>query len=557
MPVLIVHQGSEDLYLNPADEKTYVYRIGAGRVVGRECEDLNDSLELTQVSRRLRDDYVSWIYEFNNEFLKRGLVWEGTSLFFLSDLSNKRNELFDTFNTLTVLTLLKTVVESKVIDSVLLYGLDESFVRAARSAFPEKTVDVKNRASGAVSLVRRVLADIKFALFLTVVIGLNKLFSDQTGNISDSDKEARYFFSFFPQTFDRANKDIRYGTDVEEEDKYLVAMMADGMHQQLDPIAYWKYRRKLEDRKFVVIDQGVRISDLWLGSRIWWKAYCFLKSRDRTSDVVFGIDISGYIYDELVWSISRISRLVVFSKSLERVVSGLQISELIYVVFEYPLGRAISSVLGRKFSDIKRVGFNHGEYSWRFINYFLDKREPSVAPPYLVHCPIPDRVLAEDDLTAQIYKYNGYQDVQVMKAVRRLSYLEKVQRCDDPSRVLIVAGLHDGDDLLHVMLPKVKSDSSRTYIFRPHPRARNNYLPERGDVPNLIVDQSPIHEVLSTVSHVFITYSGLGFEVASIGIPVTVVNIPGRVNWSKCIDAVERGYDVDAGTPLIIDFFSP
>jgi len=141
--------------------------------------------------------------------------------------------------------------------------------------------------------------------------------------------------------------------------------------------------------------------------------------------------------------------------------------------------------------------------------------------------------------------------------VRRLSYLGKVQRCGDPLRVLIVAGLHDGEDLLHVMLPKVKSDSSRTYIFRPHPRARNNYLTEAGRVPNLIVDQSPIHEVLSTVSHVFVTYSGLGFEVASIGIPVTVVNIPGRVQWSKCFDAVERGYEVNTQTPLNIDFFSP
>ena len=555
MPVLIVHQGTDDLYLSPANEKTYVYRIGAGRVVGRKCEDLNDSLQLNQISSRLRDKYVSWVYEFNNEFLKQGLVWEGASLFFLSDLSNKRNELFDTFNTLTVLTLLKTVVESKAIDSVLLYGLDESFVRAARSAFPEKTVDVKNRVSRTVSLVRRVLADIKFALFLTVVVGLNKVFSDHTKNVSD--KKARYFFSFFPQTFDGANKDIRYGADVQEEDKYLVAMMADGMHQQLGPIAYWKYRKKVEDRKFAVIDQGARISDLLLGGRIWWKAYRFLKSRNQASDMIFGIDLSGYIYEELVWSISRISRLVVFSKSLERVVSRLQISELIYLVFEFPLGRAISSVLGRKFPDIKRVGFNHGEYSWRFVNYFLDRREPSVAPPYLVHCPIPDRVLAEDDLTAQIYKYNGYQDVQVMKVVRRLSYLEKVQRGGDPLRVLIVAGLHDGDNLLQVMLPKVKSDSSRTYIFRPHPRARNNYLTDAGGVPNLIVDQSPIHEVLSTVGHVFVTYSGLGFEVASIGIPITVVNIPGRVNWSKCIDVVEGGYEVGARTPLIVDFFSP
>jgi hypothetical protein len=442
-----------------------------------------------------------------------------------------------------------------VIDSVLLYGADESFVRAARSAFPEKTIEVRDSGRRTVSLIRRVLADIQFALFLAVVVGLNKVLPDQSKEISDT--ESRYFFSFFPQTFNGANKDIRYGEDVEEDDKYLVAMMADGMHQQLDPITYWKNRKKVNDRKFAVIDQGIRIWDLLLGGRIWAKAFSFLRTRDRTSDTIFGIDISGYIYEELVWSISRISRLVVFSKSLERVVSRLRISELTYIVFEYPLGRAISSVLGRKFPRIKRIGFNHGEYSWRFINYFLDKREASVAPPYLAHCPIPDRVLAEDDLTAEIYKYNGYQDVQVMRTVRRLHYLEKVQPCGDSSRMLIVAGLHDGEDLLRVMMSEVESDLSRTYVFRPHPRARNDYLTRRRNVPNLVVDQSPIHEVLSNVGHVFITYSGLGFEVASIGIPVTVVHIPGRVNWSKCVDVVEKGYEVNTRTPSVINFLSP
>ena len=69
MPVLIIHQGSEDLYLEPSKEKTYAYRIGAGQIVGRVCEYINDVPDLNKISEELRDGYASWIYNFNQEFL--------------------------------------------------------------------------------------------------------------------------------------------------------------------------------------------------------------------------------------------------------------------------------------------------------------------------------------------------------------------------------------------------------------------------------------------------------------------------------------------------------
>ena len=556
MSVLVIHQGNENLQLEPSRELTYSYRIGAGRILGRDCVNLNDAAALNRISRELRDKYVSWIYGFNKEFIASGLIWEETSLFFLSDLSNKRNELFDTYNTLSVLTLLKEALDRVRIDAVLLDGVDQSFAKAVRSAFPCAEVQLRNPRPASVSLPRRVLADIRFCMLLTCVAVLNKVLGAPSK--PRSGVKRRFFFSFFPQTFDDANVDIRYGGTVGTEDRYLVAMMADGMHQQLGLIAYLKNQIRIRGEKHVVIDNGIKISDLLLGLKIWWNVYRFNRDRTRSSDVCLGIDISGYIYEELIWSTSRVARLIVFSRALERVVSTLEISELVYIVFEYPLGRAISGVLGRKFQEIKRVGFNHGEYSWRFVNYFLDKREPSVTPPYLEHCPIPDQVLAEDQLTAQIYKFNGYQRVEVMDVVERLHYLKKVVPNNDSSNALIVAGLHDGPDLLKAMIHKIRKDQLCNYFFRPHPRARNSYLENIVDLPsNLTLDTSPIHEVMSQVGKVYLTYSGLGYEVATLGIQVVVVLIPGRIAWSKCIDAIERDHRAEGGSPLPIELFSP
>ena len=160
-----------------------------------------------------------------------------------------------------------------------------------------------------------------------------------------------------------------------------------------------------------------------------------------------------------------------------------------------------------------------------------------MSPPYLEHCPIPDQVLAEDQLTKEIYEFNGYKNVTRMQNVRRLSYLKKVKWRDCSSKTLIVAGLHDGEDLWHAMISKVTENPSHTYYFRPHPRGDNRYLRVSRDAPkNLIVDRRPLHEVLSSIDSVYVTYSGLGYELARIGIPINVVCVPGRLNWSKCLD---------------------
>ena len=55
----------------------------------------------------LGTNYVDWIYSLNSLFIKHKLIKDGLSLFFLSDLSNKRSELFDTYESLANILLIK------------------------------------------------------------------------------------------------------------------------------------------------------------------------------------------------------------------------------------------------------------------------------------------------------------------------------------------------------------------------------------------------------------------------------------------------------------------
>ncbi len=535
MSNLIVHRGDNDIVLDPSDGVTYCYQIGIGRVIGDNCINLNDSKQLHEIAVTLRQKYTEWVYTFNDLFLDKGLVYRSISLFFLTDLSNKRNELFDTYGAIVNLTLLRTKLADKEINTIRLIGLDSAFEQSIRSIFPDAIICSERTKRRRVQLVRRIAADMKYFMEVILVIAMNRLAAVVLRKATPRNS-GRLFFSFFPQTFDENCVDTRYGAMVNDEDRYLVTIMADGMHQQISPFRYRKLLRELPRDKFVLIDREFQLSDIWRG--IYWLVGCWrLTWAERNTKWLFEqIEVTGFIRQELIWSASRVGRLIVVAGALGRTLKGTSATQLTYLVFEYAFGRMISAIAKSSAPLVERVGFNHGDFSWRFLNYFLAKGEARVDPPYLQYCPIPDKVLAEDELCADIYNYNGYQSVTIMTQVERLKYLDAISPAIDKRFALIVGGLHDGENLLKVLLDTIKSSSKTRFLFKPHPRARKNYLSICQDIPNLQIVHTPIQELLAYVGRIYVTYSGVGVEGWRLGIPVTLVDIPGHASWSKLLD---------------------
>lgn len=535
MTELIVYRGSKQIRVSPASGTSYLYLIGPGRVEGRDFIEINNSCRLNALAQEVRDDYSCWVYSLNDSFLSAGLKANGLSLFFLTDLSCKRSEFFETFDFICSLLLIREQLAGIELTSARLIGVESGFERAFRSLFPTTVVMTVDRTRAQTRPWRRLSSD---ALFLLRAIGVLFVNALMKKNAASGRYAGRGFFSIYPQMFSKNGVEIKYGDFSDKKDNYAVTILTDGMHQQTSVTDYVKWCREAEKRGFGVIDRYLSVSDIasgiyWLG-RLW---LFFLNQRTR---VCFfkGIDISGLTKTELVFSISRVMRLWILKGALERFLDIAHIRELVYYPCEYPLGRMISFVSGSCKPAVLRTGFQMSIASQRRLEQFLAPGEGAPNPPFLQHAPIPDRVLAEDAAAASIYRQAGYQNVETMDTIYRYAYLEGITPQKRVGWLLIAPGLHDGAMMLEQLRSEIATHPNNTYLVKPHPRADNGYLAAWASAENLQVSNEPIAELLAIVSQVFVTYSSVGVEAKRLGIEVTVFNIPGRVNASPLLDLV-------------------
>ena len=74
----------------------YYYQIGVLNNSPSDKICLNDQSRLNNIAYKEKNDYSDWIYLINKNFLKYKLtINNDLSLFFLTDISNKRSEIFD------------------------------------------------------------------------------------------------------------------------------------------------------------------------------------------------------------------------------------------------------------------------------------------------------------------------------------------------------------------------------------------------------------------------------------------------------------------------------
>jgi hypothetical protein len=137
MAKVVIYRGDIDLSLKTDGETTYCYQIGVGKIVGDRLININNSESLDEITLSIRDNYVEWIYSLNSLFITSNLIKDGMSLFFLSDLSNKRSELFDTYESLANILLIQKQLQDVDIDVFELIGLDRAFTRAIKSLYPK------------------------------------------------------------------------------------------------------------------------------------------------------------------------------------------------------------------------------------------------------------------------------------------------------------------------------------------------------------------------------------------------------------------------------------
>jgi len=230
-----------------------------------------------------------------------------------------------------------------------------------------------------------------------------------------------------------------------------------------------------------------------------------------------------------------------FKNAICKVFSEYKVSDFYYYLHEYCYGRFFTYLLQTYFPDVHKIGFQHGPASRRKMLYYLAKDEPDPGENnFIEHLPVPDEVLAEDEISRKVYEEAGYKNVRIMEKVYRLSYLDDINRKNVvPDTVLVACGLHDGELLLNALSNEMLNTYDKTYYFKLHPRTHNAGAIEQIKAlgaKNLKIAEKDLTYYLSIVEKVIVTYSSVGYEAHLLGIPVRIIDVPGKINESPLLD---------------------
>ncbi len=535
MSELIVYHGNAPIEVCPAKTVCYLYRIGAGSVSGGPFLDLNDATRLNAIAEEIRDVYSAWVYALNDNFVDSSLCLDDLSVFFLTDLSCKRSEFFETYDLICGLALLQERLGHIELSAARLIGVDDAFACAFRSIFRDTQVTVERSPKERISLARRLGAD---TFFLSKVLSVILIKCIAGKRLKAKPGAKRVFFSFFPQMFDCSGRDIKYEALAENPTEFAVTVLSDGMHQKVSLKQYVRLANKAEASGMQVIDRHLTIADVCRALRWEGRLWIWYAGQRKISHSFRGMDVSAFVRRELRFSISRVARLCMLQGAIQRFLKKCQPGELYYYPIEYPFGRMLSWAAATASPATIRIGFQMSIVSRRRLEQFMAPDEASPSAPFIGQAPIPDKVLAEDADAASIYESAGYQGVAVMDKVYRYEHLDHIVPQCQKGVHLIAPGLHDGVAMLEQLSAQIRKSAEAMWLIKPHPRADNQYLQSWENIKNVQVSTQSINKLLSQVSEVFVTYSSVGLEAQKLGLKVTVISVPGRINPSPLLDAI-------------------
>ena len=537
--MLYIYAGEQDKTLTENEgQKVFSYCLGLGEIKGRNVDNVNDSKKLNQVAASKARHFSNFVYDQNKLFIEQGLTLDNElSLYFLTDLSCKRSELFQTYSDYCNAYLIRQLLVEMDINQVVFDECQPGFVGAITSLLKDIDFSITNPVSVKYSIPRVLIKNLYF--FFKVMTG-NFLAFILPGNQIQKPRSVaikNLFFTRYPLHLNDHCVDDKYGALVGNEDKYLAHLFTDGFHQNLSVIEYLKSLSKLKLlKKVFVLDHYLRAIDVFENMILSIRLMPKMLRIAEKKFVLDGIDLSSNIQEEIYFSMMRLPRLLLWRKSLRRFFSSHEVENCYYYLHEYSYGRFITYMLSKHSANTNRIGFQHGPASLRKIVYMAGDGELSSKADGLTSFNIPNEVYAEDSFSANIYTSVGYKNVSVMPKIYRLDYLKNIKRYPVKSRILIAPGLHDGKFLLSYLLNEMCQNPTMLYILNVHPRADNRYISSFSNVKNLILADKPLPDLLAEVAKVVATYSSVAIEAKMLGIEVELIDLPGKINESPLVD---------------------
>lgn len=540
MSLLIVYQGHENIKAN-AD---FSYSLDVGQV--SNTASLNDPNKLNDIALKLRDEYCDYIFSINKQYLKNNLIYNNKlSLYFISDLSNKRTEIFETFSTICHINLLNDYVKINNISKIKFINCSNNFINSFKSKI-DLPIEVNKFTKCKVKKIYFLNQLFFFTKYLFFVLFFKSIFKNKVLK-----KVENIFLSRFPLHFDESFNENKFGSLVKKNDYFLISILTDGMHQKLSIYecikAIINLKKNSKKKNFILLDKEVGINDII--KNYFYSIYIYFRFKRlyKKKYIFKEIDISKYIFEELDNSILRIPRLTLYKNAYKKICKNTNVDNFYYHLHEYSYGKFVSFILSQYFPHVKRIGFQHGPASMRKLIYFLSKYEVNYASKdRKLFLPMPNIIFAEDQYSASVYKNGNYKNIFVMNSISRLGYLKDIQRINvEKNSVLVACGLHDSNYIFRYLENEIRNNPHKKYYFKLHPRSNNQLIYKiisDSRLPNIEISKNHIAKYLSIVEEVIFTYSSVGQEAFKLGIKTRMILLPGKINESPMFDKFFRKY---------------
>ena len=511
------------------------YQIGVLNIDPIGKISVNNQKRLNQIAEIELKKYSNWIYKINKLFLKKNLILnKNLSLFFLTDLSNKRSELFDTFNNVCNILLIKEIIKEKKISKIILNEAEEGFIQSINSLLRINIIILKKRKNFKL---------IKYSLLTSVIKHLNLLlkyyfyrlllYPTIRKSLNKNYKCNKIFFTRYPLHFLRGTTiEEKYTYLVGKKDKYITNLNADGLHQSLGILKCFKSRLKIKNEnpsQHIVIDDYINLKNIGKSFFDIFKFYKPFFILSNKKYIYKGIDISLSIKSEYGLSMQRLLGLLLCHRGLDNLLKKISANKYIFYLNEYAFGRMISYTL-HKNNIINTVGMQHGFASRRRLCLCLSSNEtPNNFSNYLNSVPLPKQFLVENKNAKSIYEDFGHNNCKVMKKIPRLAYLKDIRKSKVGKNIYIIAGLHDFEMLIQFMKKIVNEQKKEIFYLKTHPRSMVN-LNKYKFPNNLKITNRNITELLLDAKLIYVSYSSVGLEARDLNIPVIQIEYPGKIN---------------------------
>ena len=434
--------------------------------------------------------------------------------------------------------MIKEQIERCEITSISIDKLDSSFVDMLFSCLEGIDISVINRYykpsisnNLATFLLKQIIFAVRFIFSWSLFLGFKTK--------KNKSKYESIYHSIYPLLWSNC-KEIKYGLSFRKQ-AFLLSLLSDGMHQGLSLknfIQAFKAIKKSESTKNLILDSYLKLRDL--KSLVYWSYN--LRKKFKLIYIKFppfkSIDIRKSIFDQLLISSIRIPRLITISKAYSRVVLNHNFTNFHYHLFEYSYGRMLTAIFRENSPKTNLIGYQHGPISNLKLCSWLDRREGELGQLNPNHVPIPNKILVEDKYSAKKYDKSGYKNIEVMQQIPRIEYLRSINRSVRKGTILIACGLHDTYQIFHAIKNRFGENMSSTYLFKFHPRSKNNseisnYIKSFGNVKCV---NGPIEHYLSFVEKVICTYSSVGEEAKLLGISIEIILLNDKINESNLLD---------------------